>query len=132
MSIIETVMVAWLLMFPAPLSWTNTSSENEGFTSKFIAAAFAIVSSPVEALIAKAPFVFPEGMKNVFDWPASGSEAITVPNEVPFKEFSAIEKDWLLINGASFISITETVIDARLLRVPLPLSWIFTKRVKEG
>ena len=59
----ETVTVAWLLKVPVPLSCTFTTRAKEGVTSKFNAEELATESTPVEALIAKAPDVFPERME---------------------------------------------------------------------
>ena len=62
-------------------SSTSTTSEYDARTSKSSAALTVI--SPVEALIANAPPVFPERMLHVRISPGSGSAALAVPTDVP-------------------------------------------------
>ena len=100
--------------------------------SKFNIVELTTLSNPFEALIAKAPDVFPESIENDRSCPASGSVAIIVPTAAPLRLFSANGNAWLLITGTSFTSVNETVTVAWLLKVPAPLSCTFITSAKDG
>lgn len=73
--------------------------------------------------MAKAPPELPAVIENVSESPASGSDAFTLPTNVPTAEFSSTRRICpARMTGRSFTSLTEMLTEYRSDSTGMPLS----------